>query len=369
MTDRIKIMRAGLEGRGLDGILVTDLKNVRYLAGFTGTSGYVLLTSLKASHAGAAGFFFTDSRYALQARGEVKGLRITIYKKAIEEIAGTVKGLGLKRVGFDGRNLSYDTFRRLKKLLPAVRLKSSPDAVEGKRAVKDADEVEYIRGAIAAAGKGFESVEKRGIGGVTEKEVSIRIEAAVKKAGADALSFETIVASGFRSAMPHAVASGKRIKKGELVIVDMGVELGGYRSDETRTYAVGSATAAQKKIYSTVKDAQMRALDAIRPGARAKDVDGAARTCIRKAGYGKYFGHGTGHGVGLDVHERPHISPQSTDVFEEGMVVTVEPGIYIPGFGGVRIEDMALVTRDGAEVLTGEAGRLAGVAAGLRIIE
>lgn len=218
--------------------------------------------------------------------------------------------------------------------------------------IKDEHEVKLVRESIKLLDRGFK--EARGIlnPGVIENDAALALEFAFKRMGAEALAFDTIIASGERGALPHGKASGKRIKKGELVVVDMGVVLNGYNSDETRTFCLGKTNAEQKKIYNIVLEAQEKAIEKIRPGVKATEVDLAARAHIEKAGYGKYFGHGTGHGVGLDVHEAPNVSPFSSDVLEEGMIVTVEPGIYIPGMGGVRIEDMVLVVKGGFEVLT-----------------
>ncbi len=343
---RIRDLKASLGPRGVDGLLVTDLANLRYLTGFTGSSARLLLTK-------RGDYFFTDSRYRLQASAELKGLKVRIRENSFEQVAGIVGRLGLKRLGFEGGSVSYDTYRLLKKSLSGVRLKSISGVVEGCRCVKDTEEVGLIRRAVEVATKGFKAVERRGVAGRSELDVALTIESVVKKAGAEALSFDTIVASGERSALPHGKASGRCIRKGDLVIVDMGVSVDGYKSDETRTYAVGKATKRQREVYSIVKDAHDRAIDAIRAGVRARDVDRTARGYIRKAGYGRCFGHGTGHGVGLQVHERPFVNPKSNDVLEEGMIVTVEPGIYIPGWGGVRIEDMVLVEKDGCDVLTG----------------
>lgn len=217
---------------------------------------------------------------------------------------------------------------------------------------KEPVEISLIRDSVKVLDKGFRTAGKTLAAGVREKDAALLIERSFRESGGDSTAFDTIIASGFRGALPHGKASDKRIRKGELVVVDMGVVLNGYNSDETRTYCIGRASAEQRKVYSTVLSAQELAIGKIRPGVKAAEVDKTARGHIEKAGYGKYFGHGLGHGVGLDVHEGPSLSPNSADVLEEGMVVTVEPGIYIPGWGGVRIEDMVRVAKGGAEVLT-----------------
>ncbi len=330
----------------MDALLVTNLSNIRYLSAFTGSSAYLLVTA-------RGGRLFIDSRYGLQARAEVKGFGVKVYaRSAVADVASLVKARGIKSLGFEGGSVSYATFRHIRKALSGVRLKPLTGAVEKGRAVKDASEIKAIRGAIEAAAPGFKEARKRLAAGGTEKGTASAVERVVKKAGADGFSFPMLVASGPRGALPHGRPSTKKVKSGELVIVDMGVVVGGYCSDQTHTYAVGKPTARQKKIYGLVRAAHQRAIEKVRPGVRASEVDRAARDCIRKAGYGKRFGHGTGHGVGLDVHEGPAIGSRSKDVLEEGMVFTVEPGVYIPGWGGVRIEDMVLVTSDGCELLT-----------------
>ncbi|MEK6791246.1 MAG: Xaa-Pro peptidase family protein [Deltaproteobacteria bacterium] len=343
---RIARARADMAKAKLDALLVTDIKNIRYLTGFTGSSAYLVLTASRA-------YFLTDSRYALSAETEVKGLDVRICGKAIEEAAGILMGgRGNDRIGFEPDNLTYDAYLRFKKALRDKRFKPSVNIIKAARAVKDRLETVAISDSIRVLDAGFEAARGLIAPGIKETDAAFAIEAVFRKAGATRPAFDTIIASGPRSALPHGKAGDKKMRKHELVVVDMGVQLNGYNSDETRTYCLGRPTRRQKNIYDTVAVAQELAIKAIRPGVAAKDVDTAARAHITNAGYGKYFGHGTGHGVGLDVHERPVLSPYSKDVLTQGMVVTVEPGIYIPGWGGVRIEDMVLVTDTGFEVLT-----------------
>ncbi len=301
---------------------------------------------------GAGNWFLTDSRYTTQAATEVKGFTRKTYRKALEEVRGLIKHLRLKKIGFESDHLSFDAYSRFKKALPLVKLRPTKEITARARAQKDAFEADRIKDSIKVLDLGFRKAMKSLVPGVVEKDAALAIELDFKKNGADGLAFDTIIASGYRGAMPHGKASEKKIRNGELVIVDMGVLLNGYNSDETRTYCIGKAARLQKEVYGVVLDAQERALEKIRPGVSAAAVDFEARSFIDKAGYGKYFGHGTGHGVGLEVHENPYIGPYSKDVLEEGMVVTIEPGIYIPEWGGVRIEDMALVVKGGCEVLT-----------------
>jgi len=336
-----------LDKHGIDAMLITDLANIRYLTGFSGSSARFFLGS-------RGGYLLTDSRYKLQAAAEIKGssgVRLRICKTANLELGRIIEKAGVEKLGFEGSGVSYDGYRALKKAFKGVSLKSVAGLVEKRRIVKDKGELRAIRRAIVVATKGFESVEQCDVLKMTEAQLSSHIEMVVKGAGAESMSFSTIVASAKRTALPHAMPTKRAIKKGFLTI-DMGVSLGGYKSDETRTFCVGEPTKRHREIYGIVKEAHDRAIEAVSAGMAASVVDAAARKVIRKAGYGKYFGHGTGHGVGINVHEGPGLGPKSKDILREGMVITIEPGIYIPGWGGVRIEDMVLVKGCGCEVLT-----------------
>lgn len=342
---RLKALRAALPREKIDALLVTDLKNARYLTGFTGSNAFVIVTESKA-------FLLTDSRYATQASEEVQGYGIKIITKALDAIAGLLTSLRVKTLGFEAANVTCSMHSLLGQALPKVKLKPTTGLVGKLRVKKDATEIERLRASARLLDTGYRDAMRLIRPGAVERDAALSIEMALRRRGADGLAFDTIIASGPRGALPHGKASRKKIKKGEFVVVDMGVLMDGYNSDETRTFVVGKATARHREIYGIVKDAQARGLDAIRPGIKAGVVDAAARDPIRKAGYGKYFGHGTGHGVGLDIHEGPSVAPGNEEILEEGMVVTVEPGIYIPGWGGVRIEDMALVVKGGFELLT-----------------
>lgn len=329
----------------IDTLLVTTLENIRYLSGFTGTSGVIVITPHEA-------FFLTDSRYAEQSKNEVGGLKIKIYKKQIEDVACLINKLKPRRIGFEAKRLTYEIYRKLKGLLQGKRLIPLSDDVDRIRARKDAGELKLIRRAVGLAVVGFNAAVNCIAAGIQECDAALNIEMEMKKKGAEGLSFDIIVASGKRAALPHGKASLKRIKKTETVIVDLGARYRGYHSDETCTFIVGKPGREQKKVYQIVKDAHDKAIEAIRPGVKASYIDSVARSFIKDAGYGKYFAHGTGHGIGLAVHEWPNISSYNDDVLEEAMVFTIEPGIYIPNWGGVRIEDMVLVKKDGCEVLT-----------------
>ena len=348
--ERLEKVRGTLRRRRVDGILITDITNIRYLTGFTGSSGYLVIT-------GAEALFFTDSRYTVQARSEVslgKGCyRLKGLKGGLPAICRSIKGTGIKSLGFDGLKVSYRSYLIIKKTLGrGIRLRDLPGVVEAWRSSKSESELEVMREAIAIHSKGFEAAPGFFKVGESEIGAAAKIERLVRRSGADGLSFDMIVASGVRSALPHGAPSSKRIGKGEFVILDMGVTLSGYSSDQTRTFFTGRPSKRHRDLYGTVLKAHDKAIEKIRDGVKASIVDRSARSVINKAGYGKYFGHGTGHGVGLQIHESPGLSPKSSDTLREGMVITVEPGIYIPEFGGVRIEDMILVTKNGFELLT-----------------
>lgn len=315
------------------------------MSGFTGSNGIIIITEGRA-------FFLTDSRYITQASEEVCDFRIKLYKKQFEEVALLLKKLKSKFIGFEGKGLTYEMYHKLKRLLSGKKLTPILDDIDRIRCKKEADEIKKIKKAIELGTAGLCAAKKYIEPGIVERDIALKIEMTMKKKGAQGLSFDIIVASGSRASLPHAKASDKRIKKNELIIVDLGAKLQGYNSDETCTFIVGKPTTKQKEVYQIVKDAHDMAIEAVMPGVKASYIDSVARYFIRSAGYGKYFGHGTGHGVGLAVHEWPNISPYNDSIVEEGMVFTIEPGIYIPKWGGVRIEDMVLVTKDGCEVLT-----------------
>jgi len=342
---RLRALRSELKRRRVEAFLVSEIKNIRYLTGFTGSSAYLVVSPRRA-------LFLTDSRYAAQAGAEVAGAEVSVYRSLLHGIRRAVRRLRPGLLGFEGDNLGYDTCLKMRRALPGVRLRSVPGMVGRLRERKDAFELGRIRDSIEILDAGFRAAERLLVAGASERDVSLSVEYEMKRRGADALAFETIMASGARGAMPHAAASVRKMRRGEMVVVDMGVSLKGYNSDQTRTYCIGRPGALERKVHDIVRSAQARAIETIRPGVAASAVDSAARESIEKAGYAEFFGHGTGHGVGLDVHEGPVIGPKSREILREGMVVTIEPGIYLPGRFGVRIEDMVLVTGRGAEVMT-----------------
>ncbi|MDI7260728.1 MAG: Xaa-Pro peptidase family protein [Thermodesulfobacteriota bacterium] len=343
---RQRSVRKTINSNQLDGILFSGLENIRYLCGFTGSDGALLLTRKEA-------FFLTDSRYWTQAEDEVKHARIVHYKKKLDGIASLLSDLTLKKVGVEALSLTLSSYQFLIKILGGeVAFISMEDELKNLRAVKDLQELSLIRRAIDLSSKSFFHIVEMLKQGVVEREIAIEMEFFMKKSGAEATGFDIIIASGKRSALPHGRASNKNIKGGDFILIDFGLRFQGYHSDQTRTLICGNPTLKQKRIYQIVKEAHDRAVEAIRPGIPICEIDKAARDHIHQSGYGKYFGHGTGHGIGLAVHEDPVINGENKGLVEEGMVFTIEPGIYLPEWGGVRIEDMIRVTSQGAEVLT-----------------
>lgn len=350
MTDYRKARLAGLaeaaSSLGADGFLVTDIHNVSYLTGFTGSSGFVLTAHGKS-------VFITDFRYKAQSAEEVKGCEIVIQKSRwTEDVSALVRDMGIRKLAFESRQMSYEVHSALSKKLEGVELIPSRDAVEKLRIIKDDDEVRRIAEAIKRAEDGFTENLSRVTPGMAEKDTALGLEINIRSAGALKMPFDIIVASGYRAALPHGIASDRVMAAGETVIIDFGGEAYGYQSDLTRSGVLGRPDAKQAEIYEIVLEAQKRAIELVRPGVACKDVDLAARDFIASKGYGEYFGHGLGHGVGLEVHEAPSVSYMSEDVVKPGMVFTIEPGIYIPGWGGFRIEDMVLATDDGCTVMT-----------------
>jgi Xaa-Pro aminopeptidase len=336
-----------LPDAGLDALLVTDLVNVRYLTGYTGSNGLALL--------GESGCtFVTDFRYVEQAAQEVdaafdrrRGERDLL--EAVEEPLPS----GPVRLGFEEAHVSVRTYRRLRELLPErIELVGVVDVIERLRAVKKAAEVDSMRGAAALADDALRWLLERGLVGRTERELALDLEQRMRSQGAEDPSFPAIVAAGAHGALPHASPRDVEIPSGELVVIDWGARVDGYNSDCTRTVAAGAVDEEAASVYGVVLEAQLAGVGAVRPGAGGREVDSAARDLIEAAGYGSEFGHGLGHGVGLEVHENPRLSQRSDDVLAVGNAVTVEPGIYLPDRFGVRIEDLVVVTDDGCEILS-----------------
>jgi len=339
-------VRKLIDANRLNGILFTSLENIRYLCGFTGSDGALVLSS-------NGSYFLCDSRYWTQADQEVKGCQIVHYKRKLDGIVSLLLDLKLKRIGFESPSLTFSLYHSLhEKLAKETELHSLEEEIKNLRAVKDNEELILMRNAIDLSSKALLHILEMLQEGNVEKDVALEMEFFMKKNGVQALGFDIIIGSGKRSALPHGRASEKKIEKGDFILIDFGSDFGGYHSDQTRTVVCGNPTPEQQKIYQIVRDAHDRAIEKVRPDIPICDVDQAARNYIRDQGYGDYFGHGTGHGIGLAVHEDPLVNSENKDLLREGMVFTIEPGIYIPDWGGVRIEDMVRVTSQGAELLT-----------------
>ncbi len=345
--ERVGRLRQVLEllPEDVDGLLVTTRSNVRYLSGFTGSAGCVLITRRETR-------FFTDFRYQEQSRQEIGNVMpISIYKKsqfeAVQEYLAKHRNL---TIGVEGA-LSIESFDVLLKGKKA-KYKLVKGIIEMVRRQKNVSELEHLRRAFTIADKAFAKLLPYIKPGKTEIEIAARLEFLMRELGSEGPSFDSIVAAGERSACPHAQPTDRKLKAGEMVKIDFGAISGGYHSDMTRTVFLGKATPKFREVYNTVLTAQQKAVNGLKAGVECKAVDALARNHIKKAGYGESFGHGLGHSLGLDIHEAPRLSELSEDVVRVGMVFTVEPGIYLPGWGGVRIEDVYVVTDDGLERLT-----------------
>jgi Xaa-Pro aminopeptidase len=360
-TGRLRRLQASLAGHKLGSLLIARLPNVHYLCGFTGSAAALLVADRSA-------ILFTDGRYGAQAKEEVKGARIVIARKSPLAAAAdwlaterrrstpaslTPGSLTLGSVGIEPESITAGMRDRLASVLKgSARLRSAPPLVERARMVKDAAEILRIRRAVELDASLFHIACKKIRPGVTEVEVAAAMEYEARCAGAEGMSFPTILASGTRSAIVHGRASGARIPRCGFVVCDFGVILAGYCSDRTRTVHVGRPSREARRLYEAVLEAQQSAIAAVRPGATAAEVDGAARRVLRKRKLARYFTHSTGHGLGLEIHEDPRLAEGQTQKLEPGMVITIEPGAYVPGKWGVRIEDVVVVTPSGCEVLT-----------------
>jgi Xaa-Pro aminopeptidase len=330
---------------GLDAILFTNLLNIRYLCGFSGSEGVLLLTR-------DAAWFLCDSRYTAQAGTEVANAEVRQFTVKLDSVVDLIAELKLSRIGFEAAHTTVADFSALSDKLAGGELVAVGADLDLIRACKDLGEIERLQQVASLASASLLATLPRLVPGVSEKDIARELEFEMRRLGADGRAFDFIVASGERGAMPHGRASDKLIRSGELVTIDFGAALDGYYSDETVTVALGPPDERSCEIYGVVREAHDRAIAAVRPGIACRDLDAVARGYIAERGYGDYFGHGLGHGVGLEIHEKPVVSPRSETVVEEGMVFTIEPGIYIPGFGGVRIEDTVVVTASGCRLLT-----------------
>ena len=347
-------LQDSLANHRLDALLVVHPPNIRYLCGFTGSAGVLVITGKKR-------VFFTDGRYTGQARAEVQGTKIVIARKGPMAAAAAWLSVKLRkgrrapliRIGIEGEHMTVAARSGLAGTLPSnLRLREAPALIERARMVKDEEEIACVRSAANLGSSLFDRALETIRPGVRETDVAAEMEYAARRAGAEAMSFNTIIASGERSALPHGRASQALIPAEGFVVCDFGVILAGYCSDMTRTVYVGRPPAEARGVYQAVKQAQQAAVDAVRAGVAVSEVDRAARKSLQHNGLEKYFTHSTGHGVGLEIHEAPRLAAGQSEVMQAGMVITVEPGVYVPGKWGVRIEDMVVVTERGCEVLT-----------------
>ncbi|MDD2732951.1 MAG: Xaa-Pro peptidase family protein [Desulfuromonadaceae bacterium] len=346
LKNRRSCLNPFFEEFALKAILFTDLRNIRFLCGFTGTEGALLIAP---GHA----WFLCDSRYTVQAAEEVQGSEIRECGAVrIETIAALAEEYALDRIGFEAVHTTVSSFRSLSEKLNSSELIELGAKLDEIRIRKDNAEIILLSDVATLSSQSLAAILPGIKPGVREEEIALALEIEMRHRGADGRAFDFIVASGERGAMPHGVASNKIIQPGDLVTIDFGAVKDGYHSDETVTVACGKPGLQAQEIHSIVRSAHDLAIRAVRPGISCKDLDEVARGYIREKGYGDFFGHGLGHGVGLEIHEMPTLSPRSATLLDEGMVITIEPGIYIPGFGGVRIEDTVVVTGDGCTVLT-----------------
>ena len=346
---RLRSLRRQMKQRGIESLLITHLPDVRYLCGFTGSNAFLAITANRAS-------MFTDGRYTAQARQETKGARVVITKSARDEACRWLASRGVKHCAFDPESTTVAGLALYRKAVsPGHRAFFQPLAaplVSNLRLVKDEEELRLMKQAAQMGVELFHELLPQLRPGIPETAVAAILEHSARSRGADGMSFETIVASGPRSALPHGRATAHRLPRKGFLTLDFGVILKGYCSDMTRTVFLGRPTSRERFTYDALREAQQAAVAAVKPGVSCGDVDEAARSVLRKAGLADYFTHSTGHGVGLEIHEAPRIAADQSQSLLPGMVVTIEPGIYIAGEFGVRIEDMVAVTRQGGQVLT-----------------
>jgi Xaa-Pro aminopeptidase len=345
LKNRRSRLKPFYEDHDLDAILFTNLANIRYLCGFSGSDGVLLLARDEA-------WFLCDSRYTTQAAEEVHGAEIREFSAKYEAVCSLIDDEKIRRFGIEADHMLVSDFRQLSERLDGCELVGIGAALDSIRSCKDQDEIETLGRVAGLASASLNAVLASLVPGVRETDFALELEIEMRRRGAEARAFDFIVASGERGAMPHGRASDKVLRSGELVTIDFGAVKDGYYSDETVTVAVGRPSDRGREIHAVVRQAHDRAIAAVRPGISCRDLDAVARDYISEQGYDAYFGHGLGHGVGLEIHEKPVVSQRSEAVVEEGMVFTIEPGIYIPGFGGVRIEDTVAVTADGCVILT-----------------
>lgn len=344
MGRRIENLRKAMQERKIEAFLVTSPANLRYISGFTGTTGLAVITMENA-------FFVTDFRYTEQAAEQCQGFQIVQNRGPIfEEVAKIVTENKLSNLAFEETKVTYAEYEVLTDLIDATFISGS-GLIENLREVKDEEELSLIRKACEIADRAFEHILKYIEPGMTEIQVANELDFYMRSLGASGVSFDTIVASGVRSAMPHGVASDKKIQTGEFITLDYGCYYKGYVSDMTRTISLGEPSKKLREIYQIVLDAQLKVTAAAKAGVTGAQLDAIARDYITAKGYGEYFGHSTGHSIGLEVHETPNVSYLNDQALVAGNVITNEPGIYLPGIGGVRIEDDLIITENGCETI------------------
>lgn len=352
MTGKTEILAKKLplktEGGKVDAFLITSPVNRRYLTGFPSSAGMVLVTKEEA-------YFLTDFRYAEAAHQKIKNCQVLEYERAFVTLKILLEKHRIRRIAIEQKEMSLAEYSRYQSYFSDYAFENGPE-LDGQlgemRAVKSQEELHQLRQAQEITDAAYHHILQRIAPGRTEREIALDLEFFMRSSGAEAVAFDLIVVSGAKSSMPHGVPDEKKVEKGDFVTMDTGAVVGGMHADMTRTVAVGEASVKQREIYDIVLRAQLAAIAAVKDGVLCSEVDRAARDVIVHAGYGSYFGHSTGHSVGFEIHEDPVFSPASHDVAKTGMVITVEPGIYLPGQFGVRIEDMVLVTPDGCEDLT-----------------
>ncbi len=348
MIERLGALRAFIAAQDLTAVVIAKPENRRYFSGFTGSSGLLLVSAATAK-------LITDFRYIEQANRQAPDFTVVRHGSDMyETLAAEVKALGGERVGFESDFAPWDEYRKMNEFIG----KLVPLHLDKLRMIKDEAELDALRVAVCLADAAFDHILTYIKPGVSERDIALELEFFMRKNGAEKAAFDIIVASGPRSALPHGRAGAKRIAAGEFVTMDFGAVYEGYHSDITRTVVVGKASSRQREIYDLVRAAQQAGLDAVAAGRSGSEVDAAARRVIGDAGYGEFFGHGLGHGVGLAIHEEPRLSPVGDVVLAPNMTVTVEPGVYLPDWGGVRIEDTVVVTAGGVQVLTASSKEL-----------
>lgn len=344
---RLELVREKIAGAGVDGLLISNLKNVGWLTGFTGSNGFVVVTK-------EGGLFATDGRYIKQAEDQVKGFDIEIFstpKTDADVLKDALKRLEVKKLGFEAETATYSLYQRWTKAADGVELVPTTGLLDALTQIKLPEEVETIRRACQLTDQCFEFLLQRIQPGLREWDIQLELEFFIRKQMAE-LAFDPIVVSGENGALPHGRATDKVLVSGELMTLDFGAKVDGYCADLTRTVAIGEPSQELRDMYDIVLKSQLAALEVMKPGVAAGEVDRAARTVLDEKGMAKYFTHGLGHGLGRLVHDGGRLGPGATQVLEPGQVWTVEPGVYIPGLGGVRIEDDVVVTEDGIEILT-----------------